>query len=110
MYAAVSPLLTERVRSSSNELTSLPSVPVIPVEFEGEKKIFVGREEYINKIIKEKLLPLGSIVSLIGPGGSGKTQLAFKAMRKYVEEEKLFDIVIPIYFSRGSISLSFTSF
>ena len=78
----------------------------IPVEFEGEKKLFVGREDYINRLIKEKLLPLGSIVSLIGPGGSGKTQLAFKAMRKYVEEEKLFDLVIPLYFDRGGITLS----
>ena len=74
-----------------------------------KRKIFVGREEYINKIIKGKTLP-SSIVSLIGPGGSGKTQLAFKAMRKYVEDEKLFDMVIPIYFSRGSPPLSLLSF
>ena len=77
------------------------------IEFREEnKKIFVGREEYINKIIKEKLTP-GSTVSIIGPGGSGKTQLAFKAIKEYVKE-KIFDFVCPLYFF-GSIP-SFSSF
>ena len=77
------------------------------IEFREEnKKIFVGREKYINKIIKEKLTP-GSTVSIIGPGGSGKTQLAFKAIKEYVKE-KIFDFVCPLYFF-GSIP-SFSSF
>ena len=86
-------------KSSQPEYTE--SMDEIPIIFKGEKKVFVGRDEYIDNTIKQKIQLAGSIVSLVGPGGSGKTQLAYKAMRQYVEEEKLFDIVITIYFGKG---------
>jgi tetratricopeptide (TPR) repeat protein len=66
--------------------------------FRGEKSGFLGRQEYIDKEIKEYLKTPGSVISIIGPGGSGKSQLAFKAIRQYYEKESIFDIVIPIYF------------
>jgi hypothetical protein len=53
--------------------------------FRGEKKIFVDRQEYINNKIKE-YLKASSRVSIIGPGGSGKSQLAFKAIHEYEKE------------------------
>ena len=68
--------------------------------FKGEKQFFVGRQNYINQIIKDKLRNPGSKVSIVGPGGSGKSQLAFKAMHEYVKEG-IFDLVIPIYFDEG---------
>ena len=70
-----------------------------------KKRYLLEEKNYINKIIKEKLEPIGSAVSIIGPGGSGKTQFAYKAIHQYVDE-KIFDIVIPIYFSRGIPSFS----
>ena len=66
--------------------------------FTGEKSIFVGRRDYIDKRIKESLITPGSRVSIVGPGGSGKSQVAFKAIHQYYEKEWIFDIVIPIYF------------
>ncbi|MFZ0513448.1 MAG: NB-ARC domain-containing protein, partial [Candidatus Nitrosopolaris sp.] len=62
----------------------------------------VGRQNYIYNIIKDKLVIPGSKVSIIGPGGSGKSQLAFKAIHEYIKEG-LFDFVIPIYFDEGLI-------
>ena len=44
-----------------------------------------------------------SRVSIIGPGGSGKSQLAFKAIHEY-EKEGIFDLVIPIYLDAGVIA------
>ncbi|MGC1931967.1 MAG: TIR domain-containing protein, partial [Candidatus Nitrosopolaris sp.] len=70
--------------------------------FKGEKQFFVGRQNYINQIIKDKLIIPGSKVSVVGPGGSGKSQLAFKAIHEYIKEG-LFDFVIPIYFDEGLI-------
>jgi hypothetical protein len=65
--------------------------------FKGEKQFFVGRQNYIDQIIKDKLIVPGSKVSIVGPGGAGKSQLAFKAIHEYIKED-LFDLVIPIYF------------
>jgi hypothetical protein len=42
-------------------------------------------------------------VSIVGPGGSGKSQLAFKAIHRY-EQEGIFDVVVPIYFDVGLIA------
>lgn len=47
-------------------------------------------------------------VCIIGPGGSGKSQLAFRAIHQY-EKEGLFDLVIPIYFSDVTV-LFFSDF
>ncbi len=70
-------------------------------KFINEKSIFVGRQDYIDNKLKIAFKN-SKIVSIIGPGGSGKTQLAYKAMHTYTKkDEKLFDIIIPIYFSKG---------
>ena len=55
-----------------------------------------------DKLIKEKLSIPGSRVSISGPGGSGKSQLAFKSIREYINKG-IFDFVIPIYFDEGLI-------
>jgi len=79
--------------------TEVKPAPKLRPPFRGEKRIFVDREEYIHNTIKENLKP-GSRVSIIGPGGSGKSQLAFKAIHQY-EKEGIFDVVIPIYLRLG---------
>jgi len=76
--------------------------------FKGEKPFFVGRKEYINEIIKEQIKVPASKVCIVGPGGSGKSQLAFKAIHQY-EKEGIFDLVVPVYFSDVS-SMSFSDF
>jgi tetratricopeptide (TPR) repeat protein len=73
--------------------------------FKDEHKFFVGRKKYIDKLIYEAIKTPNSCVSIIGIGGSGKTQLAYQAMRKY-ESEKLFDVIIPVYFDVGAINFS----
>ena len=78
------------------------------LRFIGEKRIFVGRQEYINEKIKNALKEPGSRVSLVGVGGSGKSQLAFKALHQYYEKDKIIDLVIPVYLSAIS-SLSTTT-
>jgi len=47
-------------------------------------------------------------VCIVGPGGSGKSQLAFKAIHQY-EKEEIFDLVVPVYFSDVSY-MSFSDF
>ncbi len=76
------------------------------IVFTGEKTVFVGRGDYIEKRIKEGIITPGSRVSIVGPGGSGKSQLAFKAIHQYYEKENIFDIVIPIYFDAGLMTFS----
>lgn len=76
--------------------------PKLSPPFRGEKKIFVDREDYIHNKIKEYLKP-SSRISIIGPGGSGKSQLAFKAVHEY-EKEGIFDLVILIYLDAGMIT------
>jgi tetratricopeptide (TPR) repeat protein len=66
-------------------------------KFIGEKRIFVGRKEYLDNKIKNALKDVGSRISIVGPGGSGKSQLAFKALHQYYEKDKLIDLVIPLY-------------
>jgi tetratricopeptide (TPR) repeat protein len=73
-----------------------------PLTFKGEKSFFVGREDYINNLIKDQIQVPSSIVCIVGPGGSGKSQLAFKAIRQY-EKEGMFDLVVPVYFSDVSL-------
>ncbi len=52
-----------------------------------EKNVFVDRKDYIDNKIKTALRD-HNVVSIIGPGGSGKTQLAYKAMQTYINEER----------------------
>jgi len=67
------------------------------VQFKGEKEFFVGRKVYLDKKIKNAIKAPGFSLSIVGPGGSGKSQLAFKAIHQF-EKEGIFDVVIPIYF------------
>ena len=90
---SIPPTSKETVREPQAVSTS----SVLPGLFKGEKKFFVGRHEYIDKLIKSRLIKPGSRVSIVGPGGLGKSQLAFKALHRY-KQEGIFDAVIPIYF------------
>jgi hypothetical protein len=65
-----------------------------PRTFYGEKRIFVGREKYIDKI-KEYLNNSNDPISVIGLGVLEKVHL-FSAIHKC---EAIFDSIIPIYFS-----------
>ena len=75
------------------------ATPQSILHFLGEKRIFIGRDEYIDKKIKNLLQTPGARVSIVGVGGSGKSQLAFKALHQYYEKDKFIDLVIPVYFS-----------
>jgi tetratricopeptide (TPR) repeat protein len=91
--------LLEKKRATPADLKRPPK----PSTFRGESKIFVGREQDIDTIrnyFEESNLP----VSITGEGGIGKSELAYKAMRKC---EDMFDLIIPIYL--GS-NLKFESF
>lgn len=94
----------------SNTVSSSLSSLLIqkPSLFKGEKFFFIGREEYIEKNIKDQIGVPRSKVCIIGPGGSGKSQLAFKAIHHY-EKDGLFDMVVPIYFSDVS-AMTFSTF
>ncbi|MGB8035436.1 MAG: hypothetical protein WCF03_16610, partial [Nitrososphaeraceae archaeon] len=77
-----------------------------PVTFHGEKPIFIGRQNYIDKI-KEYFRISNYPISLISIGGMGKSALAFKAIHQC---EEMFDLIIPIYFAELGVSLdSFVS-
>lgn len=66
-----------------------------PSAFRGEKRIFIGRQNYIDQI-KENFAKSNDPISIIGLGGMGKSTLAFKAIHQC---EDMFDVIIPIYFS-----------
>jgi tetratricopeptide (TPR) repeat protein len=102
----VSPISKEEVEQEQvqNEKPIIQS----SLRFIGEKSFFLGREEYINEKIKNALKEPGSRVSLVGVGGSGKSQLAFKALHQYFEKDRIIDLVIPVYLSAIS-SLSTTT-
>jgi tetratricopeptide (TPR) repeat protein len=101
--SAVGRYYIEQIKDIRQVSTSSPMpVLLLPELFKGEKEFFVGRAEYIDLLIRDRLIKPGSKVSLVGVGGSGKSQLAFKAIRKYVQDG-LFDLAIPIYFDVGII-------
>jgi tetratricopeptide (TPR) repeat protein len=98
--------ISERYITYNKENENQQIIPTrSTIHFLGEKRLFVGREDYIDKKIKDLLKEPGSRVSVIGPGGSGKSQLAFKALHEYYENDKFIDLVIPVYFSA---TLSYT--
>ena len=90
--------------NTSNILAAAKITTKRTVSFTGEKSIFVGRHDYIDNKLKQSLITPGSYVSIVGPGGSGKSQLAFKAIHQYYEKEAVFDLVLPIYFDTGIIA------
>jgi tetratricopeptide (TPR) repeat protein len=90
--------LRQKMSNSVSEMESKISPEKSLMPFKGEKQFFVGRTEYINIKIRELLTP-SCRISIIGPGGSGKSQLAFKAMRQYYEKNEIIDLVIPVYFA-----------
>ncbi len=75
-----------RFLNEVNEEILEPSIEKI-LRFVGEKQFFVGRDEYINKIIKDVLNP-GCRITIVGPGGSGKSQLAFKGSSSILRNGK----------------------
>ena len=75
-----------------------------PKTFYGEKRIFIGRQAYIDKI-KEYFANSNDPIAVIGLGGIGKSTLVFKAIHQC---EEIFDSIIPLYFS--IIGVSFDSF
>ena len=93
---------SDNVTQINNEQTKIETMKKSQTKpnlyFDNEKNLFVGRQEYINKI-KYFLSEPGSRLSIVGPGGSGKTQLAFKSLHQYYENDKFIDLVIPVYFS-----------
>ncbi len=64
------------------------------------KTQFLSAEQrYIDDKIKNLLQEPGSRVSIVGIGGSGKSQLAFKALHKYYEKDAITDLVVSVYLS-----------
>ena len=76
-----------------------PSIQIRKLSFAGEKRLFIGRKDYLETKIKNEIKEPGSRVSIVGPGGSGKSQLAFKALHQYYEKDKIIDLVITVYLS-----------
>ncbi len=91
------------VSRNPEEVSKIQTVKRPQVPFRGEQALFVGRAAQINQI-KLLLKESNNPISIIGPGGTGKSQLAFKAI--HVSED-MFDIIIPIYFKSN---LTFTEF
>ena len=70
-----------------------------------ENPVFIGRKEYIDNKIKNLLKNPGSRVSIVGIGGSGKSQLAFKALHQYYKEA-ITDLVVVVYLSEIASTIS----
>lgn len=73
-----------------------------PSTFRGEKRIFIGRQNYIDQI-KEYFRVSNAPISIIGLGGIGKTALAFKVIHQC---EDMFDLIIPVYFTEIGVALN----
>jgi tetratricopeptide (TPR) repeat protein len=84
-------------QSNSDILKSTQESAIREISFIGEKRIFVGRIDYLDNKLKNKLKEPGSRVSIVGSGGSGKSQLVFKALHQYYEKDKIIDLVVPVY-------------
>jgi predicted ATPase/DNA-binding SARP family transcriptional activator len=76
--------LFERIRDGT-ELPSLPCArvhnlpaPIVP---------FVGRQTELSEIISLMLDPACRVMTLVGPGGSGKTRLAVETARELLTED-----------------------
>lgn len=62
--------------------------PPIPMEFPPRAEHFVGREEEITQLLAE--LQSGQSVALVGPGGMGKTAVAWAALQRLQTNRELF--------------------
>ena len=48
--------------------------------------LFIGRHREITEV--SKLLTTSRLVTIIGPGGSGKTRLAFEVLRRHARSDR----------------------
>jgi len=68
------------------------NIPIPDYEYEGG---FVGRQDYINKLIKELEGDLHRVITISGAGGVGKSALALRVIQKLLHKsDKGFDGVI----------------
>jgi hypothetical protein len=96
-------LIMESTSQTKPIETRASNIEVRNLSFAGEKRLFIGRKHYLESKIKNALKEPCSRVSLVGPGGSGKSQLAFKALHQYYEKDKIIDFVVPVYIAPYSL-------
>jgi predicted ATPase/DNA-binding SARP family transcriptional activator len=87
--------LQERLLAQDPGLVTAPELPVaapaaapaVPSNLPAPLTSFVGREREIAQV--GELLGQGRLVTLVGPGGAGKTRLAVEAVRRLLERGRV---------------------
>jgi hypothetical protein len=93
---AVTKRIERLVTTRSDKQIQEPNkVQLHPRLYRGEKRTFVGRVHYLDRI-REHLKDPGTRVSIVGLGGTGKSALAFQALHQC---ESMFYQIIPLYFA-----------
>ncbi|HPW56070.1 MAG: tetratricopeptide repeat protein [Thermoanaerobaculaceae bacterium] len=76
--------LAERIRAFSGSVTGAADPPLIRHNLPAQATPFVGRESEIAAVERLLLAPECRLVSLLGPGGIGKSRLALQVAQRQV--------------------------
>ena len=96
----------ESVASWLNQALSTPANPPAPRNLPPQSTPFVGRQEELKKIATMLADPTCWLLTLLGPGGIGKTRLAVQAVLVHPDAFTQGTYFIPLISSNSSLSMT----
>lgn len=97
LFSQLNQHIESEIRSKVTNNSNVKSFEHNPTIYLKEHSVFVGREEEIESVSQS--IKQNKIVSIVGPGGIGKTTIAIKALQRIRDDFSIIPIILeePIY-------------